>query len=735
MSTRYSGNDGGITLLEAIETLCIIAETDLNSNIEIEETGEIVIGERRAIEWLNLQDKAETERVVKEIFGLLYKYLKGVYSKKDETQRGEQVIEGIKTIMVLVGEAAKTLDKYTDLFQGTHTKPITNLPEYKKLQQFYQNRIARQVDTRELSRWIMGLSHQPIETPKTHLKGRINLQTRHEYVDLDAVKKDLEYDLFYIRKEDGSRFFSPQLVRNMTLVSNFGESLSGPRAVDNLLNTRQWRDIVARTSAASIRDFIDPMLPRFNRDTEKQKNHEVVVDIRSAIFALILSANPSNSHFDDEEKKTCFDYYNDFFLFLRRALSTREYQRLIAYPPGSENRFACAVLDMIRSLCYAFFVGMKGEIGLTHPVHEIIAKSLEDISSDHLTEKAKSNQIWNILECDNKALAKHMRSHSNGPLIQVLNAIQEGKNNYYDPAWQHNLPCQLFTLSVDDQSIINSRIPCPIHQEAVNRAFITDEFKAFLYEIKHNAIHSHHLVVNFQDRTSWREHARAKAIEDLQFVPDFTENLKVITLAKDTDFYKQGDIYALENHSAVFIESFLDQLQDESAGYYFPEAIRPHLFPKFMHHLLDAIHRVFFSEKNVLTRDQRLDFIELAYLFIQLKLIELVKPHSFSLMCKDGVDTSTCANGLLYSFLLLLNQDKIHASDVENLQTILYGPCLLQRERILAPERFNRMIGALRAIETVRSELGYKKFRETILDAFGDHFSSSILESEVFPQK
>lgn len=735
MSIRHRDNEeGGITLLEAIETLCAIAEIPVDPNIEIEASEGIILGERKSIEWLNLEDREETVRVVREIFSLLYKYLRGVYKNKEQTAKGDQIVEGIKTIMVLVGEAAKNLDKYTSLFHGTHSQKITQLDEYKKLQQFYQNRISRQVDTKQLSKWILGLAHQPTDTVPS-LKGRANLQTRHEFVDLESVKRDSEYELFYIRKEDGSRFFSPQLVRNITLVCDFGESISSQKQATPAINAREWRDLVARTTAADIRDAIAPMIPRFVRETFKQNNHEIIVDLRSAFYALILAANPANCVSEDEERKTCYDYFCDFFFFLRRSLSTRDYQRMVAYPSNEENAYANAVVDMIHAICFAYFVETKGNQALLPPVNTLIKHSLSTVSEEHQNEKLHSDQLWSSLACDYEAMTKYLRRHPNGPLIKVLTSIQEGAHHYYDPLWQGNFPSQFFSLFTKDSKIMNCRIPCPVHQEAINKLVVTDEFKAFMQSMKDHPVHDHHLIINFQDRTSWREHTRSKAMEDLQNVPEFAPNLTVVTLAKDTDFYRQTDSYGLDNHAAVFIESLLDHLEDQSTGYYFPDPIREQLFPKFMHQLVDTVHRIFFNDKNVLTRDQRQDFIELVYLFIEIKIIEMVRPYSFTLMCKDGIDVSTCANGLLYCFFKLLNQEKTKDIDEETLNTILYGPALLQRERIIIAERFHRMVNAIRVIEAVRHEWGYDNFHRIIMDSFGKLFDTTILESWAIPPK
>ena len=723
----------GITLLEAIETLSDIAQLEVDNNISIAETGEVVIGQRNIIEWLNLQDEEETVENIRGIFSLILKYIQSVYSER-EPQHSEEVIEGIKTIMVLVGEAAKNLDKYTNLFRWTHENSITELAEYRNLQEFYQNRIAQKVDTRQLSRWIFGLAQQMPESSDVQLQGRVKSKAEHVYVDLEAVKKDTEYELFSLRKEDGSRFFSPQLVRNMTLVSDFGSRIgSGVEVHEPAIPVRHWQDWRMRGSAKSIRESVGPMLERFYRETNSHKNHELVNHLQHAMMALMLSCNSANDLAEDVHRKSTFDYFADFIYFLRASLCTREYQKMVAYPPNRQNKLAYAQLDLINGLCYALFLQMKGEQYLLKALHEALDQAEEMLSEEHIECRDESNEVWNWLACDYKALSALMQQHSNGPLEKILSDLQEGGNQFFDPIWQHDLPCQLFSIYVQEQRITNIRMPCPIHQEVVNKAFINEEFKAFLRALKESPISHRHLIINFQDRTSWREHARCSAIEDLQNVSDFHDHLAVVTLSKDSDFYNQNDLYAAENHAAVFTANFLDHLTDESCGYFYPEWIKEQLTTEFLHGVIDEVHRIFFNEKNVLSKEQRCDLIEIVYCFLELKLIEVAKAETFSLVCKDGIDVSACANVLLYVLLKIMNQEDLSDNDKSHLRMILYAPALLIRERAVVGSRFNRMVSALRRIEALRSEFGAVNFGKIMHEAFGKFYETPILDGMTIP--
>lgn len=727
---RNSGE--GITLLEAIETLSTIADLEIDPDIMIAETGDIVIGERRAIEWLNFQDEDQTLRAMRDIFALIYKYVRSVYSET-EPKESERVVEGIKTIMVLVGEAAKKLDKYTTLFHWTHAHCFTELTEYKKLQQFYQNRIARQVDTRMLSRWILGLAKQQAPVT-TVLKGRVDLGSDHVFVDLEAVKKDSEYELFFIRKEDGGRFFNPQLIRNITLVCDFGSVLTVPvEEVTLELPFRDWEDRRMCASARCIRDFVMPMLERFYRETMHYKNRELVSCLHQALMALFLSSNSENYLGKRLERKSCFDYFADFLYFLRAGLCTRDYQKMIAYPPKKDNRLAYAQLDLLHAMCYGLFIEMQGDQELIWGIQQLFEAAEKTLSDDHVEETHSTHQIWNKLAGDYTALSKMMRQYQNGPLLKILSMLQEGGTQYFDPIWEHDLPCQMFALFTEEQRILNVRMPCPIHQEFINKVSVNEEFKAFLRALKESPVIHRHLVINFQDKTAWKEHARAMAMEDLQKIKDFSDNISVVTLSKDCDFYHQNEPYASENHAAVFINSFVENLEGEGFGYYFPENVREHLSIGFFHGIIDAVHRVFFNERNVLTRDQRCDFIEITYLFIILKLIEIIKPESFTLMAKDGIDLASTANTFLFIFMKMLNHEDITQNDLDFLRMMQYAPSLMLRERVLIHDHFNRMVSALRVMENLCDEFGRNNFSTIVREAFGRYYETPILEAMVAP--
>jgi hypothetical protein len=738
MATRDKNETSGLSLIDAVEALSSIADMELDRDIGIAQRHDLILQETpftyRTVHWLHRQGADETVLLVKDIFRVILNYLRQFYNKEYRAVTQPQAIEGIKTIMVLVGEAAKKLDRYSGLFHKIKEKSVTQLKEYQQLQEFYQTRIARRVDEGVLGKWLLELTKRAwTREGRFKFAGKPITETKHAFVDLESVRKDSDYELLLLRKEDGTRFYSPRLIRNIKLVCDFGDYFPGAKAGPNPVeDVAIWQDRVLHGVAKEILGALGNRLHRFYRESLRLKEKEFVEDLNKALMALMLAANPQNLK-RGIPKKSCKDYFVDFQHYLRAALRTDDYHKLITYPPKPTNQIAQGLLEMVHGLCLALFESL-------HPIHEvnsfvlsIIQEAKERLSPEHEKAARESHALWSGLSCDETALVKSFKHHESGPLNLMLETLQEGGLLSFDPIAQHHLPCHYYALGLPDGKVSNIQLPSPTGQEMIHKAAVVDEFKAYLRAcLKHHFLKKH-LLINLQDRTSWKEHARSAALEELQHLEEFDGAIAVVTLAKDTEFYHQLAPYSQENHADLFFQTFKDHLQDSNAGFYFPMAISKQLFPHFTDGVIEAIHRVFFSGRNVLSREHRLDFIELFYLFLQLKLIEICKPDSFSLTCKDGVDTGPAASVQLLAFMKLISPEPLSNADRDSCNLLLHAPALLLRQRPIQPERFNRMVSALKCVESVRSQLGDESFALVIQDAFGDYYRSHLLKARVMP--
>lgn len=282
MTTKEKHETSSLSIIDAVEALSNIADLDLNREVGVVEPHDIIVQDKkvvyRTVHWLHRQDASETIGVVKDIFRVILKYLRNFYRKDYTHVTNPQTIEGIKTIMVLVGEAAKKLDKYTALFDKSKVKSVTELREYRKLQEFYLSRIARKIDEGTLGKWLLELTKRAWEQKtEVTLTAKKAMQTKHVFVDLDSVKKDTEYELFFLRKEDGTRFFSPRLIRNIKLVCDFGDYFKAPKKVEDPLEDMLiWQDRCYLSTAKEILSAIGNRLNRYFHETMKFKDRELV---------------------------------------------------------------------------------------------------------------------------------------------------------------------------------------------------------------------------------------------------------------------------------------------------------------------------------------------------------------------------------------------------------------------------------------------------------------------------
>lgn len=736
MDTNNKFEGTTLTLVEAVDTLSHIAEIDLDKNIEIIDEESMALQDDsltyRTIHWIQQPETKDTTPLVREIFRVILKYLKSFYETEYSESKKMHVIEEIKTIMVLVGEAARKLDRLTRVFHKTHVQSVTQLKEYCELQDFYRLNISRTIDDSVIGHWISELTKkgqlllgQSIEIPRE----KIEEPTEHIFIDLDSVKKDTEYELFFMRKEDGTRFFNPQLIRNIKLFSDFGGYFGQINELDPLTSMEVWRARVGHACAKKVLKCTKHLIDKFYRNAMKHKDTDVVAYVNEAIMALLLAANPACLH-KDPLIKDCADYFADFQAYLHSALVSFDYQRIVVYANANQNTWSSALLDTIHSLCSTLYMQTNNLDELKGAVLGLIECAHEDVSQEHSHDVG----CWNKLAGDYAAMTKYLKGHGNGPISIVLEMLERGDSRAFDPLLQGNTPSIEYEVLVGERRYVVARWPTPTTQESINKVAVCEEFKSFLRDGLTDRHYKSCLLVNFQDRLTWKEFFRASALESLNHNKEFTSCIDVVTLAKDTEFYHQNSPYKSENHTHVFIKTFLDQLKESSGGFWFPEDMKKKGgFNEFCKCALEAIHRIFFSSKNTLTRENRQDFIEIFNLFLIMKIVDVTKPDVIGLTCKDGIDVSVGVAAELFVLLKLIHQDVLSKEDMDQLSSMIYAPALNYRERLMIPERFQRMLGAIRLMESTQQQYGKEMFGKIIAEAFGYLMTDPLYNGIVRP--
>lgn len=717
------------TVSTAVEMLSAIAELDIeqeSSHFTYSGDGEVIPSneylEEKNINWISSHRANDALKVINDTFTTVLSYLRSSF--EDHLQK-TQYLESIKTIMLLVSEAARKFDRYRELIDQKSYKSVTEFKPYKELQEFYQANVMHQIGSATLGKWILGLSSRMVDALMKDKKiSHIPMNTRHTFVDVESIKKDIDYELFFIRKEDGNHFFNPRLIRNIRLICNFGDFTSYKPENEFFQDFVHLQDQAMQVCAQKILNSQSDLCDMFYRNAYKFKNKQLVNTMSKALMALMLAKDFRNLS-KDGQIKDCRSYFLDFHNFLRTALQSPDYHRLITYPPSESNVVDNCLIDLIHGLCQQLYLSLTQFQEISTRIEQLIhfANSQETQSND---ETRTGDSIGVRMIAEHNAVTKLLKKQLHGPLAKVLDALAEGSCTSFDPFLHQNWPNKLYLLNVDGLYISNLCLPSPTHQEYIHKVAVVEEFKGFL-----RGQQSKHLIINLQDRTGWKEYFRCLALEDLQLRPEFENSLAVITLAKETDFYYQLPPYDKDNHAELFFRHFKDHLGDVNSGFFFTSALKQEVTGEFADGIMKAIHRIFFSSKNILLLEHRLAFIDIFDLFIILKALDIIKPSSFSLTCKDGIDGSACSNVLLYIFLKMIGSEPISAQDWKQINMMLYAPALLVRERTIETDCFKRMVDAIKVLELVYREYGHEMFGHLIREAFGLFFRSSILKGDV----
>ncbi len=721
-------------IIEAIETLTSIADLEIEGPIAVAEKHEIELQEipiiYKTVHWLHRKNAEKVMHVVRDTFRTILYYLRHFYRSEYGKLVQHESVEGIKTIMVLVGEAAKKVDKYTHVFIGANIGSVKETKEFRDLWGFYERKIAPIAVQESLTKWIRELPANLIEqaarTPALHKKAA---DSEHIFIDLDTVKKDSEYELFFIRKENGSRFFNPRLLRNIKLVCNFEEYFQEGAKAESLNELKLFKDIIARQISRNIVRQNWHLIDGFVKAAKKAYNDECVSLTYRAVVALMLSSNQASTI--KELAKSSSAYLMDFQRFLRQLLTNGDFQRIITYPPKNEESIQNRVVELVQHICKQLYSGFHLTPDSSNLINELIVKGKVEQAATEPHIEMLDSSLSNKMAWDYDALLHSMNTFQHVPLLHIIEALQDYDITGYDPLMLQNMPTSIFDLFPKGKRVSILRIPSATTQEYIHKALVSEEFKAFLRSISHEAGAKELLLFNLQDRTSIKEHARCQALEELQKKEEFVKSLTVVSMTKDSDFYHQTGPYLELNHADLFIEQFLEHIASEASGYYYPEKIKKALFHGFSEKLAKAVHKVFFNEKNVLTRSMRVDFIELYYSLMQLKIIELVQPGYVSFSCKDAIDIGMPTACELFLLLKLLNLRPLSKEEEDYMKVLLYYPAISYRGRLLFPERFSRLNSMTRVIEAVIEERGSKEFHSSVTKELSHLYNHEILSSVI----
>jgi len=700
--------------MDAVDNLSCMAEL----NVGVDEEGEISSMKQNLCKLTHLKsvEKEATLATVKTTFKTIHNYLRRICQDDGGQLKDVEMQRGIKAIMVLADEAADNLNKYTSLFKCTYKEgQITEIKEYNDLHAFYYNKLVKRFQKMLVSeeKWkeMWSVEDKNIDIERQGLK------------DLEMVKRDKEYELFYIRKDDGEPFFNRNLLRHIKLVRDFGEMMSS-EGEDPLLPINVLLDKGAQAVAENIRRDVKHELGDFMVEAMHYKDIPLVKDVIKLTMSLMLACNAHNL-IEYTMGKMCLRYLQDYHKFLRQILTSEEYRRLTSHSIEEADRLSRCLLYLIHACAYAFFTWKGRQTEFQEYYQSLLKRALNgEVPQKH--KKREMLSFFNDIFDQYDLITKMLQKYPNGPLFKTLDIFsRRDEGEGFDPIIQGNLPYQLYALSIGPLTSRCLKLPCPTLHTHINKAKIIDEFKGFLRYIEMKKELGNHLLFNLQDRTAWGGHARCQALEKLETEAEFNDQIVVVTLPKKTDFYYQTDIYLGEDSAETFVKLLIDQISSrEECGFYFSRKISGKGLDAFVGKIISIIHTYFFSEKKVLERKERLDFIEIFYMFLYLKIFDMIRPGSFSFTCKDGVDIGATTHAGFIALIKLVSGD-VSWSEKEqhHVLWVLNAAALSVRERMVNNQCLNRVLSA----SGVLSECFFKR-REEIMDKLASLYEKSLLQ-------
>lgn len=717
-----------IDVQDAMDNLAAISEIDLQNPppLGIVKKHRLVTSEEElgpnTVQWLSEEGGEAILEILDLTYRSVHEHLLKLYENAEMNWENEKSRKGIAAMMSLVGESAQKMEDFLVLRLGKPlTEHVANREEFKQLQKFYTTKFVK-----KFADGIEGEAAWAKEWNDNEEASLLDL-SKTGFKDFETVCRDLEYELFYIRNEDGKPYFDAELLRNIKLTCDF-DANSEAFEEDPLLKVRAMQDRDLHASAGQILTDCHPAITDFYKVARKLIDSELAKSLSMAILALFLAGNPRYL-LQNTTGKSCLQYFEDFHHFLRAAMASSEYQKILAYPPEKGDKVPHLLLYLTHALSRSFFERLGGvrqeSIGL---IHRTMRRGEEMKQKDH-DPLLKGETVWNQFLLDDEKFRTLLAKFPNGPLFKVLDLVREEQEEDaivpFDPIGQENLPSRLYEVHRKGKKIHILRLPSPTRQGLINKVEIIDEFRGFLRALASESTPRKHLIINLQDRTSWKEFTRSNALEQLQKNAEFSSQLFVLTLPKHTDFYYQNNEYLNLNKADDFLKAFHEQLATpEECGYFLPPQLKQIELSRFADLALPAIHQHFFHNKNTLTRRNREDFIEIFYQFLILKCLDLLEPNSISFTCKDAIDTGAASQATFYGFVKLLNSDFSARESQDFFRWLMYTPALFIRERAIDPERFNRSLSVLERIDGEMAERG-----KTIFKTFEDFYNPQSLKT------
>lgn len=216
-----------------------------------------------------------------------------------------------------------------------------------------------------------------------------------------------------------------------------------------------------------------------------------------------------------------------------------------------------------------------------------------------------------------------------------------------------------------------------------------------------------HLYVNYIERQKDGGSREISLLEGFENDPYFGLAVHVVSLARNSPFYKQessfSEIEDAEEFKAVFIEELF--ADSKEGHYHWPKVVDLIGWRGTVRAILDEVHVAYFSRQAMLSVEERQQFIDVAYIKMVRKLMELLQPDVANLSCAISIDRGPTGFTLFYIDHLLQEKGRLDLVDLKKIATLVNAPGVLVRNRSVVPSHQQRFIGAAGLMQDVHERV------------------------------
>lgn len=614
----------------------------------------------------------------------IHQKLKERFSSTVEDHEIYQKIRSAKYIMQLIESSIQRIGKD---FSTDEENNIIQSKEYRSFKTFYDKHISGYIEKNDLE---MDLHEENF----AELLHKVDKGIKHDRLkDIESVKEDRDYELFFIRDEEDKPYFQATLLKHIHLLGNADYLLSHVSDNDPIQSINQLQDQMLHNQAKKIKEKLKPLIDQFYQKKLGFQAKEIYKKTQAALIALSMSANEKNL-LSSGASKSCYSFFTDFHKNLRVCLEEKSF-----FDELVDTEEASLTYKLLLQLVYLFFVTEINWTPFVEFFGEIITKNKAVDSSIPKGQSDQKNSLHQELLDNYKTVGGVLSRFPYGPVLKALDAICE-KNSGFDPIKQENFPCGLYSFGYKGYVCQVIHTPMPIQQKNINHCSIVPDFWGLISLLSEGK--DRYLYVNLLDRFSSKQSFPSKKIEQFSMKAENIDSLKVVTLSVTGSFYWQEEEYTKSVNSEIFLKNFKNEVfpQKIKSLYYFSDLFGEKNEKSF-DDVVHAVHKEIFDSQDSLNYEERCIFIDFTHVLLVIKIMDMWEINLLSFSCKDGVDEGALMNSIFFAFLCQMSKNALPQKNVQRLQLLMERNAMMVRHRLMDRSLFDRTLRALAKIDTL----------------------------------